>query len=254
MSKIVGRTLDFLELFADQKRPLSLSDISRLLHIPVSSCHDVLQALMERGYLYEVAPRGGYYPTLRLLEVAQSVAANDPVPLRAEPRLRALRDQLDESVLLAQITGLEATYLLTFEPAHPLRFQQKVGNRVSSLHATSGGKALLGSLDDATLDAVLKGAKLNALTPQTPTSKAALRKQIELGRSRGWYLNQEESLEGVTTLSAIFRWHASAYIVTVAGPSTRLLPKLEQAGEALVELCRELGMQPASGRAKTPKE
>ena len=47
MSKIVDRTLDFLELFAKEKRPLSLSDISRLLSIPVSSCHDVLQALQE---------------------------------------------------------------------------------------------------------------------------------------------------------------------------------------------------------------
>ena len=60
MSKIVDRTLDFLEIFADQKRPLSLSEISRLLHIPASSCHDVVQALQKRGYIYELGPRGGY--------------------------------------------------------------------------------------------------------------------------------------------------------------------------------------------------
>ena len=42
MSKIVDRTLDLLELFAKEKRPLSLSDIARLLRIPVSSCHDVI--------------------------------------------------------------------------------------------------------------------------------------------------------------------------------------------------------------------
>ncbi len=66
MSKIVDRTLDLLELFAEEKRPLSLSDIARLLKIPISSCHDVLQAMQARGYLYELAPRAGYYPTLRL--------------------------------------------------------------------------------------------------------------------------------------------------------------------------------------------
>jgi DNA-binding IclR family transcriptional regulator len=246
MSKIVGRTLDFLELFADQKRPLSLSDISRLLNIPVSSCHDVLQALVERGYVYEVAPRGGYYPTLRLYNLAETMAENDPVPLRAEPLLRALRDTLDESVLLALVSGLEATYLLTFEPSHPLRFQQKVGNRITRLHATSGGKALLGSLGDGALDKVLKSLKLTAFTAQTTTSKAALRRQIEQGRARGYYVNQEESVEGVTTLSAAFAWHVSVYIVTVAGPSARLAPKLESAGHALVELCRQLGMRPAA--------
>jgi len=250
MSKIVARTLDFLELFADQKRPLSLSDISRLLNIPVSSCHDVLQALIERGYVYEVAPRGGYYPTMRLHGVAQAIAENDPVPLRAEPLLRALRDTLDESVLLAQASGLEATYLLTFEPAHPLRFQQKVGNRVTSLHATSGGKALLGALDNATLADVLKAAKLTAFTSRTTTSKPALRKQIELGRSRGYYVNQEESVEGVTTLSATFTWHVSVYIVTVAGPTARMMPKLDQAGRALVALCRQLDMRTGAAAGK----
>jgi len=36
MSKIVKRTLDFFELFAEQKRPLSLSEISRLLSLAPS--------------------------------------------------------------------------------------------------------------------------------------------------------------------------------------------------------------------------
>jgi DNA-binding IclR family transcriptional regulator len=247
MSKIVERTLDFLELFADQKRPLSLSDISRLLNIPVSSSHDVLQALLERGYVYEVAPRGGYYPTLRLHELAQTIAENDPVPLRAEPLLRELRDALDETVLLAKIGELEATYLLTLEPSHPLRFLQKVGNRVSSLHAASGGKALLGSLDPATLDAVLKQIKLPALTRHTITTRTALRKHLEASQARGWYLNQEESLEGVATISATFRWHVSTYIVTVAGAAARLMPELDTAARSLVQLCGQLAVLPRTG-------
>ena len=49
LSKIVGRTLDFLELFADQKRPLSVSETARLLDLPASSSHDVLKTLQERG-------------------------------------------------------------------------------------------------------------------------------------------------------------------------------------------------------------
>jgi len=48
MSKIVERTLDVFEMFAAEKRPLSLTDMARLLDIPISSCHDVLQALLSR--------------------------------------------------------------------------------------------------------------------------------------------------------------------------------------------------------------
>jgi len=243
MSKIVERTLDFLELFADQKRPLSLSDISRLLSIPVSSCHDVLQALQERGFIYEVSPRGGYYPTLRMYEAGKVIAENDPVVLRADHQLRELRDALDESVLLAKVSGLRGTYLLSFETSHPLRFQLKVGNNVTSLHATSAGKALLATLDAAALEAALDRIEFAPFTPNTVTSKDALREHIALGRARGWYLNAEESMEGLTTLSAPFLWHQSVYIVTIAAPSSRLEGKLETTARRLVDVCTRLEMK-----------
>jgi len=243
MSKIVERTLDFLELFASQKRPLSLSDISRLLSIPVSSCHDVLQALEERGFIYEVSPRGGYYPTLRMYEAGKVIAENDPVVLRADYQLRELRDELDESVLLAKVSGLRGTYLLSFETSHPLRFQLKVGNNFTSLHAASAGKALLGTLDDAALEAALDGIEYTAFTPNTVTAQSVLREQIETGRRRGWYLNADESMDGLTTLSAPFMWHHSVYIVTIASPSSRLEGKLEATARKLLEVCMRLEMK-----------
>jgi DNA-binding IclR family transcriptional regulator len=240
MSKIVGRTLDFLEIFADQKRPLSASEIARLLGIPASSCHDVLQALQERGYIYELNPRGGYYPTLRIYEIAKVIADYDPVVLRADVVLRALRDAMDESVLLAKVNGLQANYLLSFEPSHPLRFLAKVGDNVRSLHATSAGKALLGSLSDTAFAAFLKSTSLAALTPRTITTKSALREEIAIGNERGWFLNQEESQDGVTTISTRFAWTSAVYIVTIAGPSSRIEPKLKKAAELMTNVCRLL--------------
>ena len=130
MSKIVDRTLDVLELFAAERRPLTLSDIARLLEIPMSSCHDVVQAMQTRGYLYELAPRAGYYPTLRLQRLGREIGDNDPVVARAETLLRPLRDTLDEFVLLVKATNLQGTYLLVFELAHPLRYQAKIGDRI----------------------------------------------------------------------------------------------------------------------------
>ncbi|MGA3397924.1 MAG: IclR family transcriptional regulator C-terminal domain-containing protein [Acetobacteraceae bacterium] len=244
MSKIVGRTLDLLELFAAEKRPLPLSDIARLMKIPVSSCHDVLQAMQARGYLYELAPRAGYYPTLRLQKLGQEIGDHDPVVLRAELLLCSLRDTLDESVLLAKVSGLQATYLLALEPRQPLRFLIKVGENVRSLYATSGGKAILGGLDDAALDAALRTVTLTRLTDRTITSKAALREDVVIGRKRGWYLNRGESLDGVTTLSARFRWNTAQYIVTVAGPASRLDPKLDQAAGLITNVCLLLETRP----------
>jgi DNA-binding IclR family transcriptional regulator len=247
MSKIVGRTLDFLEVFAEQKRPLSLSEIARLLDIPASSCHDVIQALQERGYVYELAPRGGYYPTRRLFDIAQVISDYDPVVLRADSLLRKLRDELDESVLLAKVNGLQATYLLTFEPSHPLRFQARVGEQVRSLYATSAGRALLGSLDEAALSEALKSLTLRPITAHTITSKTELRRLLEEGAAQGWFLNRDESQEGVTTLSARFNWMSAVYIVTIAGPTSRMDRKLPSASASLLETCRRLQMQVGAG-------
>jgi DNA-binding IclR family transcriptional regulator len=146
---------------------------------------------------------------------------------------------------LSRVSGLNATYLLLFEPTHPLRILVKVGDNIRSIYATSAGKALLGSLDDRALAAFLKSAKLLPLTKRTITSATALRKDIDLGRKRGWYLNREESLNGVSTTSATFKWNTSLYIVTVAGPSSRLEPKLETGAALLTDVCRRLGTQPA---------
>jgi DNA-binding IclR family transcriptional regulator len=243
MSKIVERTLDLLELFAKEKRPLTLSDIAHLLKIPLSSCHDVVQAMRARGYIYELAPRAGYYPTSRLHALGKEIGNSDPVLMRAELLLRSLRDTLDESVLLSKVSGLNATYLLAFEPTHPLRMLVKIGDTVRSLHGTSAGKALLSSLDDRALTAFLKSAKLGPLTKQTITSETALRKDIELGKKRRWFLNRGESLNGVTTVSALFRWNSSIYIVTIAGPSSRLDQKLENVVNLLTNACHHLEMQ-----------
>jgi len=244
MSKIVGRTLDFLEVFADQKRPLSSSEIARLLDIPASSCHDVLQALLERGYLYELTPRGGYYPTLRLYQTAKTIADHDPVPLRADALLKTLRDKIDESILLSKVQGLEATYLLSIEPSHPLRFLANVGDAVRNLHATSAGKALLAGLSDPALSAYLRSATLARLTSHTITVKSALRDELAAGNAQGWFANREESQEGVTTLSARFAWTSAVYIVTIAGPSSRLAPKLAKAADLLISVCKLLESPP----------
>ena len=244
MSKIVERTLDLLELFGRERCPLTLSDVARLLSIPISSCHDVLQAMQARGYLYEIAPRAGYFPTLRIQALGKIFADHDPVLARAGLLLRSLRDALDETVMLARASGTRTNYLLAFEATNPLRFMVAIGDSVRSLYATSGGKATLAALEPAALEDYLKAAKLAPLTERTITGKDALREDLERGRQRGWFLNNGESIEGVTTISAHFRWNGAVYIVTVAAPSARLEPRLEKVGGMIASICQMLEMQP----------
>lgn len=240
MSKIVKRTLDFFEVFAEYGRPLSLTEISKILKLPVSSCHDVLQSLQERGYVYEIAPRSGYYPSLKLQELANRIVTNDPVMTRADIALREIRDQLDQSVLLARVDGTSATYLLVMEPSYPLRFLRKVGDRLGNLYATSVGKAVLGSLDERTRRRVVADLEMIPLTERTHTSKEALLDEIAASQARGWFISNEESAPTLMTVSVPFRWNRSIFVTTVAGPIFRMEKQLDDIVAALTNLSREM--------------
>lgn len=243
MSKIVYRTLDFFELFAAQKRPLSLTELTKLLDVPLSSCHDVVRALEQRGYLYEVKARMGYYPTAKLFEVAKVLVDNDPVSQRAEPILQALSSALNASVSLGKAKDAQLTYLVVCAPDDPLRFSVTVGSTARNLYATSAGKAVLGSFPLARQKAILAETVLTPLTPHTITSKAVLLKDLELSEKRGWYENREESVEDALTVSTRFTWNGSTYVITVAGTLNRMERQFDHVVGMLLETTRELSGQ-----------
>jgi len=241
MSKIVERTLDFFELFAAQGRPLGLTEMSRLLGIPLSSCHDVVRSLEARGYLTEMAPRGGYYPTMRLQAMAHEIARNDPIALRSESVLARLRDSLDETVILGKVLGpTEGIYLLVLESGHPLRFHNYPGQPIRNLHATSAGKVILSQLPAKEFDAWLESAELAAITPGTITTKDALRASITAGVARGWQRSDEEGTLGATTIGTAFKWLGLTYFILIAGPTPRMAPRLDRIAAMLLEAARSL--------------
>lgn len=240
MSKIVNRTLDLFEAFAEARRPLSLTDLTRRLAAPLSSCHDLVRALEERGYLYEVRARGGFYPTARLYDIARVIADHDPVVLRAKPVLDRLAATLNASASLAKAKGMQVTYLAVSLPADPLRFTVSVGSNARNLYATSVGKAVLASLAQAERAAFVAKLDLSPLTRATITSRAKLLADLREGEARGWFVNREESVEDALTLSARFGWRGSIYVITVAGTLKRMERQQERAVEALLQATREL--------------
>ncbi len=172
-------------------------------------------------------------PTQKLRELAETIAANDPVILRAEIQLRALRARFDESVFLARVEGAQARYVLSFELQSALRFFVEVGNSLRALHATSAGKAVLGTLEASQRAAVIAGLDMAPMTEATLISREALAEEVATSQARGWYLNREESVPTATTVSVPFTWNRTAYVLTMAGPTHRMVPKLDEVVVAL---------------------
>src|SRR5919202_5082685 len=88
--KAAVRTLDLFEAFAAARGPLSLTELSRRIGAPISSCHALVRTLQSRGYVYVLDERKRIYPTKRLAALGQAFARYDPVLDRVSPILNRL--------------------------------------------------------------------------------------------------------------------------------------------------------------------
>lgn len=237
-SRSALRALDLFEAFRAAGRPLPLSELAQITGIPVSTCHGVMRALEQQGWLYYVSAREAY-PTRRLWEAAEEIRANDPVVRRLEPALSALRDETDETVVVGARQGGSVTYLLVLEGRQAIRYSARAGER-KPLHSSSIGKALLGGLTPPALDAWLGEHPLERITANTITSARRLRAELEAGRRRGWYATRGENVADVMAVSAPLRGFGAPLGVAIAGPVHRMQGREAATARRLLACLRRL--------------
>ena len=75
-----ANVLEIMEFFAQTRKPATLAEIADHFGWPRSSTFNLLATLSEKGYLYEPRPRAGFYPTPRLLTMAQMISEVEPLP------------------------------------------------------------------------------------------------------------------------------------------------------------------------------
>ncbi|KKL26958.1 hypothetical protein LCGC14_2390030 [marine sediment metagenome] len=105
------RSVRLFEAFAKIGAPQSLSEISHLLDTPLSTCHGLVRALQDGGYLYSNRGTRQHYPTRRLLQIAETIASNDPVVKYFDRHMAALRDLTQETVILGAMQKDTVVYL-----------------------------------------------------------------------------------------------------------------------------------------------
>ncbi len=234
--KLVARTLDLFEVFAAERRPLSLTELARLMDVPMSSCLALARTLVSRGYLYEARRRGGYYPTQRLQRIAAAIDATDPVVDLAHPHLVALRDACGETAVLGAIQDTAVIYLDVVESQQAIRYARKPGE-LRPLHANSIGKAIFAQLDDDAQRALGARLAFDAYTDATVADLDALVAQARTSRARGWSENFGESAPELAALAMAFEVEGHWYGVSVVGPIERMRAGRDAQVAALAE-CR----------------
>ena len=237
--RTVDSSITLFEAFAERGKPMTLSELSRVLDIPTSTCFGLMRTLQARGYLYEVGGRKSFYPTARWLAKAREIDRNDPIQEQMRPYLEKLRDATGETVVLSKRMGDAVVYLGVEDSRQAVRYTAEIGD-LKPLNNTSSGKALLGALEQAERDELLgrlHGRNGNRLTA---AQRSELKAELERSIKDGWFVGRGDNIFDVMGVAAPIAVAGETFAVAVAGPLTRMEPKIRAHAKQLVGTCKAL--------------
>ncbi len=196
-SQLTHRTLDVLECFVEAPER-GVNEIARLTGLSPSTAHRLVGTLQARGYL-EQDPHTRRYRLGRSAAVWSEIVRRHMGFHRVLPVLERLSEHTGESVNMGLLDGLEVVVTLRVASRQALRFEQPVGSRLSP-HCTSMGKALLAFNPRG--EALVDELDLSRITANTITDRERLLDDLAATRRRGYSIDDEESIVGVSCVAA----------------------------------------------------
>lgn len=211
----VERALTLIQILAGAREPLMLSDLAARAQINVSTCHHIVATLVGRGFVLHAGRNRGYMLSSKLRELTELGARELDLSEFVRPTLIALAEQLAEGV---QMAVLRDNALMT---------QLRVGNsscvaepdelrKMSALHATATGKAILAWLPETEMARVISANGLNGYTANTITTLSGLIEELRHVRRSGFAIDNEELDKGVVCVGAAIRDEKGAVIASIS--------------------------------------
>ncbi|NNM74048.1 IclR family transcriptional regulator [Enterovirga aerilata] len=246
--KQAANVFDLIEYFERRRSPATLAEISDDLGWPRSSTFNLVGTIVEKGYLYEPRPRGGYYPTPRWLSLAQSVTEAEPLPEAVGSAVAEIAAATGETVAVAALTGIHAMFLHVVESRHSVRYHAKVGDRVP-VHASSVGRALLSQLPLNVREGIYRKIGFERFSHTTPMSVETIERELAAAEARGYHQSSSEYIPDLAGVSFPIAVGARKLSVVVAGPTSRCFERRPETAATMQKALARHGLLPARPRA-----
>lgn len=202
--KSARRVLDILELLSASTDGLKFPQIADLLGVPKSSLHALLATLHARKWIGFDETSRSYRIGMRAWEAGQGYLKARDLALIADEHLHAARTELNETIQLGILEGVEVLYIAKVDADRPFRLISRAGMRLPAW-ATGLGKVLLAYLPAAELRRRMEGVEFERFTANTVTSLAQLERILEQIRSDGIGRDQGEHTPFVYCVAAPVR-------------------------------------------------
>ena len=161
--KSAGRVLEVLELLGNVRKPLSASEICRLLDYPKSSTNVLLKYLTNLGYLSFDPDTMHYFPSLRVTSLGAWIPAALYGMGDAASMLQEVHDVTGETVTLSMRAGQAMRFIRVLPGSFFIALKMDEGT-VAPLFGTSVGAAFLATRPPAEVERLAESARGMART------------------------------------------------------------------------------------------
>ncbi|GLY29645.1 IclR family transcriptional regulator [Kineosporia sp. NBRC 101731] len=236
-----GRKLVAVLWSFDSERPVwTVPELAAEHGLTASTAYRYVGVLREMGLLDAAGPVGSYQVTEKVSSLQGALDAGTSA-LRdvAMPIMLRVRDQIDETVLIARRGGEYAYCVDRVESRHPVRLQFQRGEAMA-LHLGSMARLLLSHMPPPE-----RRRYLARIEPTLTPAQAAQITEEELAKVArdGFAVSSEEIDEGIWGTAAVVRAPSGAVsaVIGTAGPVHRLPPdRRAEVTRCMVEAAQEI--------------
>jgi IclR family pca regulon transcriptional regulator len=239
----LARGLAVIRAFTQQRRHLTIAQLSQRTAIPRAAVRRCLYTLSMLGYVGTEDGRT-YALRPRILALGHAYLSSTPLVYAVQPLLDQITSVLHESSSLAVLEGDEILYIARSSTTTRLMsIDLGIGSRLPA-YCTSMGRVLLAGLTDAELDVYLSRVKLVKLTTRTVSTADELKVALNAVRRNGYAVVDQELEIGLRSIAvpvsdregrsaAAINVGTQSSRVSVAEMESKFLPPLRAAAHEL---------------------
>lgn len=196
-----SKVIMLLHALAARPEGIGVRKLSRELGIDKSAVSRLFEQLVELGVASQDEYSGRFQVGPGLFALAATIHSRDTLWQAAQPIIHDLATAFNETCYLAVREGDQIVFREKVDTTHNIRYVIDAGEQ-APLYAGAGGRAVLSTMSDAEIRALIKRTGLHAVTPNTITSIDDLLAQAHQDNHRGYSASHGERVVSGAAIAA----------------------------------------------------
>ena len=217
----LARGLAVVKAFSDQRRAMTIAQISHKTGIPRAAVRRCLYTLKQLGYADSEA--NNFFLKPKILTLGYSYLSSTPLTISAQPCLNQVSRSLNESCSLAVMDEGEVLYISRSATSRVMSVALNAGSRLPA-YCTALGRVMLAAMTESQLNDYFSECELRAYTERTLVSEEKLRVLLRDVGQTGYAIVEEELEIGLQSIAVPVRGASGAVVaaLNIATQTTRV--------------------------------